>query len=197
MLHTEECNILIVDNTMGEDQYFHMILGVLKSSSIPYKIVKDMKGLRRIDPKTIKGVILSGSPLMVVQESMTKNMDQFILNMSIVTMFHKVPILGICFGCQLLNVLFGGSLLKLNRLYCKDNNVYIRNNKILLGRFCLHYVIDKVASSFNVLGKTNINEHSVPCMIKHRKLPLYGILFHPEYHEETHYLILKFVKGLK
>ncbi len=171
------------------DQYFPKLLDVL---SCKYKIIKSESDLKSVKHKDVTGILISGSPLMVTKDSLRHNIGQFVLN-SLCIMSYDVPIMGICFGCQLLNVMFGGKLIKLKSHFCQDSTVNM-SDKDILGRFCLRYVIKDVSPNFEILGETKIRGHKVPCFIKHKTRNIYGCLFHPEYHPETHYLILKFLK---
>jgi len=185
--------ILVVDNTMGQDQYFPRLLKVLSSCDSKFKVIKSKSDLRYIKAKEVKGLILSGSPLMVTEEDIDNNVEQFMLN-AICIKRYDVPILGICFGCQLLNFIGGGKLIKLRSHFCADREVQIRRGKKVKGRFCLRYIIQEVAPSFDTLGVTEIRGNKVACLIKHKKSDVYGCLFHPEYHPETHYLIKDFIR---
>ena len=100
-------------------------LGVY-SEIISHKRVK----LSDISSKHVSGLILSGGPLNVYQSNKIK-FDKRILNL-------KIPILGICFGHQILSKNLGGKVKKSKYRefrYFKENRMIISfkiiNNKIL------------------------------------------------------------------
>ncbi len=178
--------ILIVNNTYKhKSSFFPKVIGYFRSRQIPYIAVDSLAGLGRVDRTRVTGVILTGSPLMVNATDMDLHTDQFLLNIRALEDFG-VPVLGICFGCQLINQLYGGSLKRLGSLFCEDAML----DGILPVRFCLNYVITKVSPSFDVIASATIRGCSVPSFIKHKTKPIFGCLFHPEYHESTRSAIL-------
>lgn len=182
--------ILVVDNSFGDKiAYVDHLLRYLRKRGIQYSIVKSLAGLARVNASTVTGVILTGSPLMVNTHDMGKHPDQFILNIRVLT-DYAVPVLGICFGCQLINVLYGGSLKRLRTLFCEDADLQSTNTSIPVG-FCINYVLDKVAPAFEIIGTSTIRGHrSTPTFIKHREKPVLGCLFHPEIHAVSQRTIL-------
>lgn len=185
--------ILIIDNTLNHKtaMYFPLLMDVVRSfKGVRHKVVRTNDELKKIPLDKISSVIISGSPLMVTQGSFVPYLDQFILNVSAILQCN-VPIIGICFGCQLINVMFGGTLKKLRQPFCKDTNMMPYNTNV---RFCLSYVIKEVSPDFKVLGHAMVRNHFVPCYIKHRKREIYGCLFHPEHHKETHHFLLNFLQ---
>ena len=180
--------ILVVDNTQNKDQYFPKLLALLSGG---YKLIRTQSDLDSVDVD-VSGIILSGSPLMITEEHIRAHKDQFALNITCIRRYN-VPVMAICFGAQLINVLFGGTLLELASPFCGDNIVN-QEDMNFTARFCLHYVLEEVPSCFRILAFTNLMEHLVPCAIQHRQRKMYGYLFHPEYHPETQYLVTEFLK---
>jgi GMP synthase (glutamine-hydrolysing) len=178
--------ILIVNNTHAhKGSFFPKVIGYFRSRDIPHVVVDSLAALGRVDRSTIRGVVLTGSPLMINSADMGAHPDQFLLNIRAMEDFG-VPILGICFGCQLINQLYGGSMERLGSLFCKDAML----DGVMPARFCLNYVITKAPPSFDVVAKASIRGRTVPSFIKHKTKPIFGCLFHPEYHEETRAAIL-------
>ena len=70
----------------------------IESKKVDYDLLTKMK-------KKIKGIILSGSPMMLLKDDISQyNFDiYYMLNLD-------VPVLGICFGSQLLTLINGGTL---------------------------------------------------------------------------------------
>jgi GMP synthase (glutamine-hydrolysing) len=191
--------ILVINNTMDyrNSMYFPHLIRYLKSlKGFRYKVISSYDELQKVKENLVTHIIISGSPLMVTKESYVPNLDQFILNV-ISILRYNVPVLGICFGCQLLNVMFGGKLKRLRKQFCEDAMMIRKGSDGQPVRFCLNYVINTPPSSFEVLARANIRNHQVPCIIKHKDRPIYGCLFHPEFHEHTHQLISSFVNNKK
>lgn len=186
--------IFVVNNTMREEgaMYLPFLLSYLRSKRVSYKVVTRSADLARVRRADITGVIISGSPLMVTKESVVPNLDQYLLNIMVALRFD-VPIMGICFGCQLINTLYGGRLRKLRTPFCEDAKVYIGGKGGGDARFCLSYVIQDVSQDFEVLGSAMVRRRLVPCLIKHKERPIYGCLFHPEFHAGTHWILERFL----
>lgn len=172
--------------------YFPHLVRFLSKNTPQFTIVNSMKELESVDVLSITGVILSGSPLFVARESMTlSNMDHYLVNIMAIVGFD-VPIIGICFGCQLINFLFRGTLTKLEKTFCEDATVTIANDKIK-ARFCLNYIIDRVSPDFDVVATAEVRKKVIPCVIKHKHRPVMGCLFHPEFHTATHQVLYDFL----
>ena len=139
----------------------------------------------------IKGLILSGGPLNVYQNKKVK----FNKNL----LFSKIPVLGICFGHQIISKVMGGkvkhsksrefglakvikinnSILTKNFFSKKENNVWMSHADQVI----------KLPKNFKVIAKTN---NSKLCVIESTKDKLYGIQFHPEVtHTNKGKIILK------
>ncbi|MCI5774160.1 MAG: gamma-glutamyl-gamma-aminobutyrate hydrolase family protein [Erysipelotrichaceae bacterium] len=130
---------------------------------------------------------------------------------------RKLPVLGICRGCQLINVYLGGSLYQDCRL-CPSNtlnhktpankaatmhNIVIRNDSFLediLGEVAIvnsyhHQAINKVGKD---LLKIALSNDGIVEGIQHKYLPIVGLQFHPEKNiEEDHKMQMIFNKWVK
>jgi GMP synthase-like glutamine amidotransferase len=96
----------------------------------------------------------------------------------------RVPVLGICAGMQVVTLAFGGSLTPLQEIGMTEIRS-IRPDFLLEGHdrfpaYELHGAGVVPPESFLVLAESD------RCIqaIRHRDLPLYGILFHPEVRNE-------------
>lgn len=186
--------ILVVDNTLSQEKamYFPLLVATLKKLGAQYRVVSSLSELFDIQPRQVDGVILSGSPLMVTEKDINSHLKLIVLNTLCISLFD-VPIMGICFGCQLITSIYGGTLTRMRTSFCKDAMVRY-GMTALNGRFCLQYIVRKPPKEFEILATSNIGSHkNVPCLMKHKTKQLYACLFHPEYHEETHYIIRDFL----
>jgi anthranilate/para-aminobenzoate synthase component II len=178
--------LIVVDNSLG-DSVAHLpyLIRYLRNRNIRYTIVSSIDEFNRVPTERIHGIILSGSPLMVTQKSIDAHSDQFALNIAALSRYD-VPILGICFGAQFINHVYGGSLRRLRSPFCKNGTVRDMN-----AFFCLHYVIDRPA--LTVHGTSIIEGRRVPSLLAHPLRPLFACLFHPEVNAETHIILDDFL----
>ena len=139
---------------------------------------------------SVKGVILSGSPFSVN--------DKNAPNPELSQIRSKVPVLGVCYGAQLLAFQSGGEVLpSLTREYgrahlknIESGNDLFRNVKLNSTVWMSHGdTISKVPDNFNIIASTTDVEVAA---YKIKNEPTYGIQFHPEVtHSEVGKTILK------
>ena len=169
-------------------QYSHLICRRIREFSVyaelvPYDISIDE--LKKLEPK---GVIFSGGP------SSVYNSDAPIPNKEIFEM--NLPILGICYGHQLIVNNFGGKVKRANKEY-GSSLLTIENDSDLLngmGESIRAWMshgdeAEQVPSSFKIIGHT---EAARAAAIADQDKSIYGIQFHPEVvHTEQGTQVLK------
>ena len=140
-----------------------------------------IKDLYKIsDFKQIKGVILSGGPSTVTKKKYLTIPKSILLK--------KIPILGICYGLQLITKLFGGSIKSSKNkrefgraiLYKKKQSSLFKNyfniKKKLVWMSHQDAVI-KLPKGFKVIASTRNSKYTA---IENKKNKIYGVQFHPE-----------------
>ena len=75
------------------------------------------------DYKIIKGIVLSGGPSTVTKKKYLKIPKEIFLK--------KIPVLGICYGLQLITKLFGGSIKSLRKRENLGELYFIKKEKII------------------------------------------------------------------
>jgi len=144
----------------------------------------------------IKGVILSGSPHSVRQENP--------LNPSLDNIKGKLPLLGICYGAQLLAHFYGGEVGKSNsREYGRANLSFVEDNNPLFkgisneSQVWMSHAdtILKVPENYNIIASTHDVKVAGFAVTGEQT---WGIQFHPEVYHSTEGAVLlqNFVKGI-
>ncbi len=94
----------------------------------------------------------------------------------------RVPIIGICFGSELIAFSFGASFKELENEHHGIRNITL-SEKIDIGTNTIQvyehhrWIISTMSDTLIVLGSSEDG----PELIKHKSLPLYGLQFHPEH----------------
>ncbi len=154
--------------------------------------------LEKLKEDGVKGIVISGGPYSVYDETSPK-LDEKIISLDI-------PILGICYGHQLLAKLLGGTVEKSEKGEFGFTEFYLsEKDEIFEGwdekEICWMSHRDIVASLPNhvkVLGFTKIDSRKVIAAFRYKKI--FGVQFHPEVsHTPKGYILLKnfgrFVSG--
>ena len=169
--------ILIID--FGS-QFTQLIARRIRELGVFSEIISHKKiKIKDID-KSIKGIILSGGPLNVYQIN-KYSFDKKIINLNI-------PILGICFGHQILSKLNGGRVNQskhrefgLANIYKKKESLLTKNffNKKRLKKVWMSHAdqVSKLPKDFKVVASSTNSKFAI-VENKHKKF--YGIQFHPE-----------------
>ena len=109
----------------------------------------------------------------------------------------KKPITGICLGHQILALALGGETkkLKFGHRGCNHPVKDLESNKVTITSQNHGYVVEKLPEDM-VITHTNINDVTVEGM-KHTKLPIFSVQFHPEASagpQDSEYIFDKFIE---
>jgi GMP synthase (glutamine-hydrolysing) len=158
-------------------QYSHLICRRIREGNVycellPYNTTSRI--IKEIDPK---GIIFSGGPASVyLKDSPKPDLDIFKLG---------YPILGICYGHQLIVDFFGGRIKRAtSREYGRadliiddKSDLFIRIGKTIKCWMSHGDAAEKIPKGFKILGHTN---NSFSAAIGNQERKFYGIQFHPE-----------------
>lgn len=178
--------ILILD--FGS-QYTQLIARSVREANVYCEIIPFNK---EIDfPENLKGVILSGSPFSVNDENA--------LLIDVKNINDKVPVLGICYGAQLIAKLYKGAVEKSDKREYGRSKLQIKTEDDLLQDikddsdvWMSHSdTITKLPGEFLITAST----HNIPVAAfssKQTNHPIFGLQFHPEvYHSAEGKKIIK------
>ncbi|WP_127836999.1 glutamine-hydrolyzing GMP synthase [Clostridium prolinivorans] len=166
--------VLIID--FG-GQYNQLIARRVRECGVYCEIVPYTYSIDKIREKDPKGIIFTGGPNSVYEEGAPK-IDKKIFELGI-------PILGICYGHQLMTYTLGGEVKSANtREYGKTNVILNKTSPIFKGidnnNSCWMSHTDyvaKVPEGFNVIASTNVCDIAA---MENSKAKFYGVQFHPE-----------------
>ena len=139
----------------------------------------------------IKGIIFSGGPATVINKR-NPQIPKIIFQI-------KVPILGICYGLQLLTKLYGGRVksFKKNREFGRALLIKKKVSILTKGFLNKKTIVwmshqDAVTSLPIGFSRVASTEDSINTIIENKKKKIYGIQFHPEVtHTEKGKILLK------
>ena len=168
--------ILIID--FGS-QFTQLIVRRIRELGVFSELISHKKIKSSQIKSNIKGIILSGGPLNVYQ--LNNNLfDKNILKL-------KIPILGICFGHQILSKFNGGKIKQskhrefgLAKINKKNNSQLIQNffNKKTKKVWMSHAdQVSKLPKTFRVVASS---ENSKFAIVENKIDKFYGVQFHPE-----------------
>jgi len=178
--------ILILD--FGS-QYTQLIARAVREANVYCEIIPFNKEIEY--SPGLKGIILSGSPFSVN--------DDNALKVDVKNIIQKVPVLGICYGAQLIAKLSGGIVEKSDKREYGRSKLQITNsNELLTGVkndsdvWMSHSdTITRLPENFTISAST----HNIPVAAFSKEdgeNKIYGLQFHPEvYHSAEGKRIIK------
>lgn len=158
-------------------QYNQLIARRVRECNVYCEVVPFDITIEKIKEKNPKGLIFTGGPASVYGKD-SPMCDKAIFGLGL-------PILGICYGMQLMTHCLGGNVSRADKREYGATNVTIDNTSALFEGFdnsniCLMSHTDFVQTApegFHVIGKT---EHCPIAAMQNVEKNMYGIQFHPE-----------------
>lgn len=172
-------DVVLVLNFGG--QYCHLIKRRIREEEVYAEIVPPditPEEIRSFDDEySVKGIILSGGPSSIYEKGAPRCRKE-ILEMGL-------PILGICYGHQLVAHYMGGDVRKGDKMEYGITEVYVDVTDTLLKG---HQKVERVWTShgdtvYEMPEEFEILAHTENCPVaafRHRHKPLYGVQWHPE-----------------
>ena len=172
-------SVLAVNNYPTRERFERLEKCVKDNGALVTSIDWDRASPRLFD--SYDGVVLSGSPDMMSEDRVAAKFAKEMA--SIVD--SKVPILGVCFGHQMMARAFGAEVVKDGRpvLEMVETRVLAgdplfeglpRSLTLLESR---HEVVKSLPRDFRLLASSTTSQIAT---MKHESRPLYGVQFHPE-----------------
>ena len=160
-------------------QFTQLIARKVRELGVYSEIINFKKIKNLTKNKFIKGIILSGGPLTVTSKK-TAKLDTSILNL-------KIPVLGICYGHQILSKNLGGKvksskkrefgravLKSISKSTITKNFFKKKTNLVWMSH---QDIVSKIPEGFKKIASSTNSKFAI---ISNEKKKYYGIQFHPE-----------------
>ncbi len=160
-------------------QYTQLIARKVRELGVYCEIHPFDLPLDEVTAKRPKGIILSGGPKSVYEQDAPR-CDGGVFEL-------RIPVLGICYGLQLITTLFGGTVEKSNKREYGKAHIFVHRAEGLLAGVSDGDVvwmshqdrILKLPQGFQVLAHSDNSPYAA---FKAADRPIYGVQFHPEVH---------------
>ena len=172
-------------------QFTQLIARKIRECGVYSEIISFNKIKKITNDQKIKGIILSGGPLTITKKK-SEALNSNIINLN-------VPILGICYGHQILAKKFGGKIkiskerefghaIVKSKLKSSITKNFFKNKKTLV--WMSHQdIVHTIPSSFK---KVAYSDNSRNAIISNENKKYYGVQFHPEVsHTQNGKIIIK------
>lgn len=153
------------------------IVKILNGFQVENKVVA-MKNLENVDPDQCSKIIISGAPILLTEVDIEKYLNKFNFIKS-----FKDPVLGICFGHQIIGLLFNAEVKRIEEVrdlesieIIKKADLFseMRNEESFQQDHCESITLP---DSFELLARSGSCENEA---MKHKDKDIYGVQFHPE-----------------
>lgn len=187
MQHSEI--ILILD--FGS-QFTQLITRRIREANVYSEIYPHSIPIRKIKELNPKGIIFSGGPMSVYDDG-APDVDEKIFELGI-------PILGICYGLQLISKKLNGKVNKAEDREYGRTEIEVIKDSVLFNDVNKKSIVwmshgDNVTEPPAEFSITAVSKHSPVCAIENLEKQIFGVQFHPEVHhtEEGRKIIRNFL----
>lgn len=194
--------LLLINNSkpnLADLHYIKYIRKCLKKKTIDFIETKKIEDISLKTREQIKGIIISGSPLNLSKPLLLEDYGYIF---HYLFLYPSIPVLGICFGCQLLAMICSGYTLEhQSKFICDKQMVYLEKKHPLFSSALKDTEFQFCFSDLIIPNKKIINTREIAWFqYKNTKMPCafdfsnhkYGTLFHPEFFENTNSVIYDF-----
>jgi GMP synthase-like glutamine amidotransferase len=191
-----------IPNDLG---FVPKIRKALKYLHIPFYEVKKVQEIPPDILNKIKGILISGSTMRIGKPIL---FEEFSYIIRYLILFPDIPVLGLCFGCQVLHNIYGGKLEVQPEKNCDKYHTILTEHPLFKNVSFLS--IDDTHQKFPVcftdlpltfpkkspvktIASFYHREKNVSCAFQYSSKH-YGMMIHPEMYKETYSVFSNFAK---
>jgi GMP synthase (glutamine-hydrolysing) len=193
---------LIIDNTkdLEHAKMTPKLLYFLENKGLEYKVLSRYHELVPfINNNGVIGIILSGGPICLSEKTELRN---YSTNFTALIEFPKIPILGICFGYQVMCMAYGGIVDALSEPVIGNERISVIPNSLLMTQVdktidvFQHHIdyVKEIPLNFTI---TSLNPNGRVEAIENVSKLRYGVQFHPENSPNGYLILDQFIKICK
>ena len=153
------------------------ITQTIEELNYSFKVIK-FDEIEDLDFKSFSGIIISGAPTLLTQVNLQKYMNLFRWVKSV-----DIPVLGICFGHQIIGLLYNSEI-QAGKMIDKKEQIEIVKEDDLFINIKDHSIFREDHCEFITLPAEFIllakSESCNNVAMKHKNKKIYGTQFHPE-----------------
>lgn len=154
------------------------ICKIVTDFGVAFQIIK-MQELKPEHAEKSKGIIISGSPILITNYDKKKLLNPFIFLKNC-----QIPILGICFGHQILGLLYGAEIFLGEEVRSNIQINLLSNSPIFDGLDTNTIIVSQDHTEGITLPKDFIllanSEYYPNEAMQHKTNKIFGVQFHPE-----------------
>ncbi|OPX18097.1 hypothetical protein BXT86_02970 [candidate division WOR-3 bacterium 4484_100] len=179
---------MIIDNYLPNSSQIEALYNVIKDVTVHTVEVKDYSTISAGEEfKLYDVIVLSGSQRKLAEPGI---IDYYLNEIEYLKVTEK-PVLGICFGHQLLSMAFGEDVVSMGKKIegyymvkrLTDDELFEGLGERFLVRESHEEMVENVPYDFVKIAESP----NCPIeAIKHNRLPIYGVQFHPERFDDKH-----------
>lgn len=179
----EKVLVILENDDVAADQNLSFVMQKLVGGRINTLVFEPIRGFPGDLPEQTAGVIVGGG-LPSVNDSKQWIEDEIGLIKRAASL--KLPVLGICFGHQLIGKAFGSMIVRRERRVGFANIIKAQDNPIFNGlpstwKSAVYHQdrVESVPRGFELIATSNYCEVQA---MAHKELPIWTVQFHPEVH---------------
>ena len=177
--------VLVVNNYPGRERFEKLERCVRENGA--EVMAMDWGRVSPTSFHSFDGVVLSGSPAMMSDDRTKERYEPEAL----AVLDSRVPVLGVCFGHQLMARAFGAEVVKDRRhvlgmvktTVLKEDSIFDGLPRSVVLLESRHEVVKSLPRGFRLLARSVASRIAA---MKHDERPLYGVQFHPERFTKEH-----------